>query len=165
MDSKPCLFLITRVEPITWRICFLRKSASKRVTVSRDDPIICAISSCVSVSLMRTWPFSPGYFEAHSSRKRASFLEDSPTCINFIFNEKEARRPGTECPLIDFVPAASREKQYPCRHIHLTECRETVNSFYEWGTEEELETALAGSLKRTIEHLEAEDQTHSSAAD
>src|SRR3974390_237362 len=40
MVSRACLFLITRVEPMTWSNCFLRKSASKRVTVSRDEPII-----------------------------------------------------------------------------------------------------------------------------
>lgn len=88
---------------------------------------------------------------------RPNFVfEDSPTCINF--NEKETRQPCTECPLIDLVPVGAREKQYPCRHIHLTERGETVNSFYEWGTEEELEVALASWLKRTIQHLEAENQ-------
>ena len=58
--SNADLFLITSVDPITCTSCFLRKSASSLVTVSRDDPIICAISSCVSVSLIRTWPFSSG---------------------------------------------------------------------------------------------------------
>ena len=40
MLSSAALFLMTRVEPITCRSCFFRKSASKRVTVSRDEPII-----------------------------------------------------------------------------------------------------------------------------
>lgn len=94
---------------------------------------------------------------------RPNFIfEDSPTCINF--NEKQTQQPCTECPLIHFVPASSREKQYPCRHIRLTERGETVNSFYEWGTEEELEAALASWLKHTIQRLEAENQLRTNAA-
>jgi hypothetical protein len=96
-----------------------------------------------------------GYRRGPRHPWRPNFVfEDSPTCINF--NEKQARQPCTECPLIDFVPASAREKQYPCRHIHLTERGETVNSFYEWGTQEELEAALAGWLKRTIRQLESD---------
>jgi hypothetical protein len=94
---------------------------------------------------------------------RPNFVfEDSPTCINF--KETETRQPCTECPLIDFVPAGVREKPYPCRHIQLTERGETVNSFYEWGTEEELEAALGGWLKKTIQQLEDEGQPQSGAA-
>ena len=94
---------------------------------------------------------------------RPNFVfEDSPTCINF--KETAVRQPCAECPLIDFVPPAVREKQYPCRHIHLTERGETVNSFYEWGTEEELESALGGWLKKTIQQLEDDGQPRSSAA-
>jgi hypothetical protein len=54
MLSNADLFLITSVEPITCTNSLLRKSASSLVTVSRNDPIICAICSCVSVSLLRT---------------------------------------------------------------------------------------------------------------
>ncbi|MGB7437202.1 MAG: hypothetical protein WBR26_26445 [Candidatus Acidiferrum sp.] len=94
---------------------------------------------------------------------RPNFVfEDSPTCINF--HGTQERQPCTECPLIDFVPTAGREKQYPCRHIHLTERGETVNSFYEWGTEEELEAALKAWLIGTLEELEAQDQTQSQTA-
>jgi hypothetical protein len=38
-----------------------------------------------------------------------------------------------------FVPEENREKRFPCRYIDLTGNGETVNSFYEYGTEEELE--------------------------
>jgi hypothetical protein len=86
---------------------------------------------------------------------RPNFVfEDSPTCINF--HDKQERQPCEECPLIDFVPPDSRKTRFPCRHIHLTERGETVTTFYEWGTEEELETALRKWLTRTIEVLEAE---------
>jgi hypothetical protein len=87
---------------------------------------------------------------------RPNFVfEDSPTCINF--HDKEERQPCTECPLVDFVPAEKRETRFPCRHIHLTDRGETVNTFYEWGTEEELEGALREWLKRTIHELESEN--------
>jgi hypothetical protein len=84
---------------------------------------------------------------------RPNFVfEDSPTCLNF--QDKLEQQPCTACPLIDFVPKERRETRFPCRHIHLTDQGETVNTFYEWGTEEELERALEGWLKRTIRELE-----------
>ncbi|HTZ32139.1 MAG TPA: hypothetical protein VMH31_06760 [Methylomirabilota bacterium] len=58
-----------------------------------------------------------------------------------------------------FVPADRRNTQFPCRHIRLNERGETVNSFYEWGTEEELETALDGWLSQTIRELERSEQS------
>jgi len=97
------------------------------------------------------YPFRPNFV-----------FEDSPTCINYA--DKQEQQPCTECPLIDFVPQARREMRYPCRHIHLTERGETVNSFYEWGTEEELEAALRGWLERTIRELEAEGQARAQIA-
>ncbi|HUN62956.1 MAG TPA: hypothetical protein VMU53_13240 [Candidatus Sulfotelmatobacter sp.] len=88
---------------------------------------------------------------------RPNFVfEDSPTCINF--QDKNERLPCTECPLINFVPHERRETRFPCRHIHLTDSGETVNSFYEWGTEDELESALEGWLQRTIAEIESGDQ-------
>ena len=45
--------------------------------------------------------------------------------------------------------------QFPCRHIPLTPRGETVNSFYEWGTEDELENALREWLLETIKELES----------
>jgi len=85
---------------------------------------------------------------------RPNFVfEDSPTCINF-HPEKGERRPCTECPLIDFVPVDRRDTHFPCRHIHLTDLGETVNTFYETGTEEELEVALGQWLRQTILELE-----------
>lgn len=84
---------------------------------------------------------------------RPNFVfEDSPTCLNF--DDKRERQPCGECPLIEFVPEERRETRFPCRHIRLTERGDTVNSYYEWGTDEELETALGGWLRRTIQELE-----------
>jgi hypothetical protein len=94
---------------------------------------------------------------------RPNFVfEDSPTCINF--KSLDERRPCTECPLIDFVPEDRREARYPCRHILLTPRGETVNSFYAWGTEEELETALREWLRQTIRELEMGEKTEAQGA-
>ncbi len=94
---------------------------------------------------------------------RPNFVfEDSPTCINYA--DKQERQPCAECPLMDLVPPERRETRFPCRHIHLTERGETVNSFYEWGTEEELEGALRGWLQRTIRELEPEEQARAQSA-
>ena len=54
--------------------------------------------------------------------------------------------------------------RFPCRHIHLTESGETVNSFYEWGTEEELESALDGWLRKTIRDMETGEQRQTHTA-
>ena len=83
---------------------------------------------------------------------RPNFVfQDSPTCINYKGNQ--ARQPCQECPLMEFVPADRRNKQFPCRHIRLTTRGDTVNSFYEWGTDEELEAALNAWLNQTIREL------------
>jgi hypothetical protein len=65
---------------------------------------------------------------------------------------------------MEFVPADRRETQFPCRHILLNERGDTVNSFYEWGTEEELETALGGWLSQTIHELESYGQAFRQSA-
>jgi len=84
---------------------------------------------------------------------RPNFVfEDSPTCLNFA--DRSRQQPCTDCPLIELVPENRRAMQYPCRHIPLTHGGETVNSFYEWGTEEELENALREWLVETIRELE-----------
>jgi len=94
---------------------------------------------------------------------RPNFVfEDSPTCINY--QDREERLPCAACPLMDFVPEQRKEHRFPCRHIPLTDRGETVNSFYEWGTEEELEEALRTWLTRTIEELEDPEKARIQAA-
>jgi len=98
-----------------------------------------------------------GYRSQHRYPWRPNFVfEDSPTCINF--ERPGEPRPCAECPLMQFVPGDRRETHYPCRHIQLTSRGETVNSFYAWGTEEELEVALAAWLRRTIRKMEKGDK-------
>jgi hypothetical protein len=88
---------------------------------------------------------------------RPNFVfQDSPTCINYR-GEME-RKPCHECPLMEFVPADRRDTHFPCRHIRLTERGDTVNSLYEWGTDEELETALNHWLSQTIRELASDEQ-------
>jgi len=92
---------------------------------------------------------------------RPNFVfEDSPTCLNMRReNEDPEIRACGECQLIPFVPEEHRAQRIPCRHIDLTGNGETVNSFYEYGTEDELEAALVGWLKRKIDELEEEGQS------
>ena len=98
-----------------------------------------------------------GYRRGPQYPWRPNFVfEDSPTCINS--QGPRERQHCNECPLMEFVPEDRRETHFPCRHIHLTERSETVNSFYESGTEEELETALAEWLRRTIQGLETRER-------
>jgi len=94
---------------------------------------------------------------------RPNFVfEDSPTCINYKGHQE--RRPCHECPLIEFVPADRRETPFPCRHIRLTGRGDTVTSFYEWGTEEELETALSVWLTEVIKELESGERAFEQTA-
>jgi hypothetical protein len=95
---------------------------------------------------------------------RPTFIfEDSPTCINYRQGDGE-RKPCGECPLIDLVPSDRRSRSFPCRHIDLTENGDTVHSFYEYGTEDELEAALGDWLKKAIRELEAEHRAKSQMA-
>ena len=94
---------------------------------------------------------------------RPNFVfEDSPTCINYKGHQE--RRPCHECPLMEFVPADRRETPFPCRHIRLTGRGDTVTSFYEWGTEEELETALSAWLSEVIKERESDEQAFEQTA-
>jgi hypothetical protein len=89
-------------------------------------------------------------------------FEDSPTCINF--QGEGHPRPCGECALIQFVPEDRKKLRYPCRHIQLTSQGECVNSFYEWGTQEELEIALKAWLQRTIQAIENRNKSKSQSA-
>jgi hypothetical protein len=89
-------------------------------------------------------------------------FEDSPTCINF--KNQGTAAPCSECLLMSFVPAEKKSTKFPCRHIPLTQLGETVSAFYEWGTEQELETALRNWLTQTIHDLEQESQSKRQSA-
>src|SRR5438132_1815016 len=70
--SKAIRLRITKVEPSSLMSSFFRSSLNSRVTVSRDEPIICAISSCVRLEriLISRDPFSRP--TVHESNNRAN---------------------------------------------------------------------------------------------
>ena len=88
-------------------------------------------------------------------------FEDSPTCMNY--DSKENPAPCAECLLMQFVPPENRGEKIPCRHIPLTKSGETVDSFYRYGSQEELEAALRSWLETTIARLEKEAKSQASA--
>lgn len=79
-------------------------------------------------------------------------FRDSPSCLNF--DDPERPHPCSECQLIQFVPPEQRTTELPCHYIPLNAEGQTVGSFERWGTQQELEEAVAGWLRRTIAVLE-----------
>lgn len=96
-----------------------------------------------------------GYrFTARAPWRPQFIFQDSPTCLNF--DSSAPLRPCSECVLMQFVPAPRREQKIPCRHIVLNEMGETIDHFYRYGTQEELEEALIGWLKSEIRTIQEE---------
>jgi hypothetical protein len=81
-------------------------------------------------------------------------FEDSPTCLNF--NAREDREPCSNCLLMQFVPEEKRSANIPCRHIAFNAAGQTLDSLYDWSTQQEIEEALESWLKTTIQRLERE---------
>src|SRR5258708_7082312 len=84
-------------------------------------------------------------------------FQDSPTCLNF--DSAQPRKACSQCVLMQLVPEDLRSKKIPCRYIPLDEQGQTVDSFYSFGTQEELETAVAQWLKNVITHWSERSQT------
>jgi hypothetical protein len=96
-----------------------------------------------------------GYRHTARAAWRPHFMfQDSPTCLNF--DPAQPQRPCSDCVLMQLVPEDLRSKKIPCRYIPLSECGETVDSFYRTGTQEELEVVVAQWLRTTIARLERE---------
>ena len=53
-----------------------------------------------------------------------------------------------------FVPQDCRGERIPCGHISLDVEGYTIDTYYRLGTEEELEVAVAGWLRKAIQRLE-----------
>ncbi len=83
-------------------------------------------------------------------RQRA--FEDSITCPNF--GDPSRPHPCSECLLMRFVPSELKDQDSPCRLIPLNDKGETIDYFYRYGTQLELEEALAGWLRRQIKQIE-----------
>jgi hypothetical protein len=93
-----------------------------------------------------------GYGRSPRAPWRASYVfEDSATCLNF--DDAARPHPCAECPLMEFVPPQFRGESAPCRFIAITEVGETIDHFYQSGTQMELEEALACWLRKQIERI------------
>jgi hypothetical protein len=96
-----------------------------------------------------------GYGRSPRSPRRArNAFEDSPSCLNFADPDKP--HPCGECWLMKFVPEEQRNQNSPCRFIPLTEKGETIEHFYRYGTQIELEEALKRWLRGEISRIEAQ---------
>jgi hypothetical protein len=96
---------------------------------------------------------SGGYRKSSSWRPQFIF-EDSPTCLHF--GSPPQNKPCSECVLLQLVPAELRQRPVPCRYIPLNEENETIHLLYQYGTKEEMESAVAEWLMNMIEKLELE---------
>lgn len=87
-------------------------------------------------------------------RKELSVLRDSASCLNYSLNVRE--HPCSECWLIDFVPGTKRAESIPCHHIPLNGCGDTFASLGNRGSDPEVQEALKGWLRSTIQQLQGE---------
>jgi hypothetical protein len=95
-----------------------------------------------------------GYGRSPRTPWRATnIFEDSPTCLNF--GDPSHPHPCNECFLMQFVPEKKQGERVPCHFIPLTAKGETVDDFYRWGTQIEVEEALKNWLRKEIKRIEA----------
>jgi hypothetical protein len=95
--------------------------------------------------------------------KEPSVFRDSPSCLNYGLRVSE--HPCSECWLIDFVPPDKRGEAVPCHHIPLNERGDTVATLGGPGDVLNLQDALLGWLRGTIQRVErALAQSHHAAA-
>src|SRR5579864_5976508 len=76
--------------------------------------------------------------------KPTSIFQDSPSCLNF--NDPSRPHPCNECLLMAFVPKEKRSEDVPCHHIPLDREGRSVDGLERWGTQLEMEEAMAGWL-------------------
>lgn len=82
-----------------------------------------------------------------------NLFEDSPTCLN---SGKHSRPdPCSGCSLLELVPEHLRKESFPCRFIPCGPQGETVDYYYRYATQEELEEAVKEWLRIEISRLEA----------
>ncbi|MGH9544580.1 MAG: hypothetical protein ACRD23_05130 [Terriglobales bacterium] len=103
-----------------------------------------------------------GYGRSPRTPWRATHVfEDSLTCLNF--GDPSHQHPCSECLLMQFVPDERKTESSPCRFIPLTDKAETVDYFYRYGTQPDLEDTLAAWLRKQISRIEqrSSDETES----
>ncbi len=87
-----------------------------------------------------------------SWRPQLAFIE-SRTCSKY---RREPSGSCIGCVLMQFVPPERRKEKTPCWNIPLNEEGQTVDSFYQWGTHDELESALRNWLWSAVLWVEDE---------
>src|SRR5438067_13870520 len=88
-----------------------------------------------------------GYGRSPRTPWRPQFIfEDSPSCSNS--NDSARPHPCNECMLMQSVPEEHRALNSPCRSIPLNEKGQTVDYFYRYVTQPELEEPLTGRSRR-----------------
>lgn len=93
----------------------------------------------------------------HTPSRAQRVFEDSLSCPNYA--DPSRPLPCTECQLMRFVPDELRDQDSPCRLIPLTAKGETIDYFYRYGSQLELEEALAGWLRKQISQMERPIET------
>lgn len=105
-----------------------------------------------------------GYGRSPRTPWRPSFvLVDSPTCLNF--DDASRPNPCNECSLMQFVPGGHTEESVPCWSIPIGPEGQTVENFYAYSTQAELEEALKSWLRQKIAKIEAHLAVKESAWD
>ena len=90
-----------------------------------------------------------GYGRTHARGWWPTLIfEDSPACPNY--NDRSRPQPCSECALLQLVPESKRSEPSPCRFIPITAEGETIEDFYRFGTQQELEAALKRWLRVKI---------------
>lgn len=102
-----------------------------------------------------------GYHNAPQAAWRPRFIfQDSPTCLNF--DPAQPPKPCSDCVLAQLVPEDQRPLKVACRYIPLNEQGETIDSFYRFGTREDLDRAFRNWLRLTIQRLEESEHPETS---
>ena len=86
--------------------------------------------------------------------KPTSVFQDSLSCINF--NDPARPHSCSECLLNDLVPGTAQCESVPCHHIPLNPEGETIDSMERQYHQGELEEAVKGWLRETIQRIEQE---------
>jgi len=94
-----------------------------------------------------------GYRDTARAAWRPQFIfQDSPACLNF--DPAQPPKPCSDCVMMQLVPENQRRRKVACRYIPLNEQGETIDSFYRFGTREDLDRAFTNWLRSTIQRLE-----------
>jgi len=102
-----------------------------------------------------------GYRNTAQAAWRPRFIfQDSPSCLNF--DPAQPPKPCRDCVLMQLVPEDQRRLKVACRYIPLNEQGETIDSFYRFGTREDLDRTFGNWLRSTIQRLEKAEHPETS---